>query len=91
MAKAIAFPVVLKAIIQDAAKDNPKFTRTDKQVRATLRTKLNEAHAKNTSWVANNQRDYDKIRAAFDDVYAAKLTNARKRAPKKAVEETAAA
>ena len=79
---AIVFPAVLKAIIQDVAKDTPTFTRTDKQVRATLRTKLADRHAKNTSWIANNQTEYDRIRSAFDDAYATKLAAARKRTPK---------
>lgn len=78
----IVFPAVLKAIIQDAAKDNPKFSRTDKQVRATLRAKLSDKHTKNTSWLAHNQTEYDRIRSAFDDAYATKLASARKRPAK---------
>lgn len=85
---AITFPAVLKTIITHAATDNKTFTRTDKQVRATLRTKLADAHAKNTSWVANNQREYDRIRSAFDDAYATKIAKP-KRTPKAKVEATA--
>jgi hypothetical protein len=63
--KSITFPVVLKTIISDVHRDNKSFTLNDKQIRSRLRAKV-PAHIRNTSWVANNQRDYDAIRSAFD-------------------------
>jgi hypothetical protein len=71
--KTTTFPVVLKTIISDAHKSNPSFTLNDKQIRSRLRAKLADTHVKNTSWVANNQRDYDAIRSAFDAKYAASI------------------
>jgi hypothetical protein len=71
--KSITFPVVLKTIISDVHRDNKSFTLNDKQIRSRLRAKV-PAHIRNTSWVANNQRDYDAIRSAFDATYAAKVT-----------------
>jgi len=81
MSKVRTFPIVLKQIIQDAAKDTPTFTRTDKQVRAMLRTKFADKHAKNTSWVASTAAEYDRLRSAFDPAYAAKIAKPR-RTPK---------
>jgi hypothetical protein len=71
--KNATFPIVLKTIINDAHKSNPSFTLNDKQIRSRLRTKV-ASHIRNTSWVANNQREYDAIRSAFDAAYAAKIT-----------------
>jgi hypothetical protein len=68
-----SFPCVLKTIINDAHKDNKSFTLNDKQIRSRLRAKIN-THMKNTSWVANNQREYDAIRCAFDASYASRMT-----------------
>lgn len=79
---AIVFPCVLKTIISHTHRDDATFTRNDKQIRATLRAKFADAHVKNTSWVASNMRDYDRIRSAFDNAYATRIANARKRAPK---------
>lgn len=70
--KSTAFPIVLKSIINDAHKDNKSFTLNDKQIRSRLRSKVT-SHLRNTSWVANNQREYDTIRAAFDTTYAARV------------------
>jgi hypothetical protein len=70
--KSTTFPIVLKSIINDAHKSNASFTLNDKQIRSRLRTKV-AAHIRNTSWVANNQREYDAIRSAFDTAYAAKI------------------
>lgn len=77
--KTIEFPIVLKSIISHTHRDDKTFTKNDKQIRATLRAKLNDAHVKNTSWIANNQREYDAIRRAFDMRYDATMTNAKKR------------
>jgi hypothetical protein len=70
--KNASFPIVLKTIINDAHKDNKSFTLNDKQIRSRLRAKV-PSHIRNTSWVANNQRDYDAIRSAFDTTYAARV------------------
>jgi hypothetical protein len=85
--KTATFPIVLKSIINDTHRDNKSFTLNDKQIRSRLRAKV-PSHIRNTSWVANNQRDYDAIRSAFDTAYAAKIAKpARaKRASKKANE-----
>lgn len=87
--KNATFPIVLKTIINDAHKDNKSFTLNDKQIRSRLRAKV-ASHIRNTSWVANNQRDYDAIRCAFDVAYATRIAKpARaKRATKKANETT---
>lgn len=82
-AKTVAFPIVLKTIINDTHRDNKAFALNDKQIRSRLRAKLHEMHVKNTSWIANNQREYDAIRSTFDASYATRLANARKRAPRK--------
>jgi hypothetical protein len=66
------FPIVLKTIIDDAHKDNKSFTLNDKQIRSRLRVKI-ASHLRNTSWVANNAKEYDAIRAAFDATYATKI------------------
>lgn len=82
-----SFPVVLKDIIRDTAKDTPSFALNDKQVRARLRAneKARSIHAKNTSWVANNAKEYDLIRCAFDNAYAAKIAKpAKARKPRAA-------
>jgi hypothetical protein len=87
--KTRSFPIVLKSIIDDAHKDNKSFTLNDKQIRSRLRAKLNASHIKNTSWVANNAREYDAIRAAFDAAYAAKIAKpARVRRSRKPAETT---
>jgi hypothetical protein len=87
--KSTSFPVVLKSIINDAHKSNPSFTLNDKQIRSRLRSKV-ASHIRNTSWVANNQREYDAIRAAFDTAYAAKIAKPA-RAPRARKNATAAA
>lgn len=88
--KNATFPIVLKSIINDAHKDNKSFTLNDKQIRSRLRAKLASSHIRNTSWVANNQREYDAIRAAFDATYAAKIAKPARarRARKTASTET---
>ena len=80
--KSIAFPCVLKTIINDTHRDDKAFTLNDKQIRSRLRAKFNDAHVKNTSWVANNVREYNAIRATFDARFAQSLT--RKPRTKKA-------
>lgn len=81
--KNATFPIVLKSIINDAHKDNKSFTLNDKQIRSRLRAKVS-SHIRNTSWVANNQREYDAIRSAFDATYAARIAKpARVRKSKK--------
>lgn len=81
------FPVVLKTIINDAHKDNKSFTLNDKQIRSRLRSRIN-AHVRNTSWIANNQREYDAIRCAFDVAYATRIANASKRTTRKNAKTT---
>lgn len=76
--KSRSFPCVLKTIINDAHRDNKTFTLNDKQIRSRLRAKFNDAHIKNTSWIATNSREYDAIRCAFDVAYA----NAKTRKPR---------
>lgn len=75
----IVFPVVLKTIISHTHRDDKSFAKNDKQIRATLRAKLSDSHVRNTSWIANNMREYDAIRTAYDNAYATRLANARKR------------
>ena len=77
------FPIVLKTIIAHTHDDDATFARNDKQIRATLRAKLNDKHVKNTSWIATNMREYDAIRCAYDAKYATRVANARKRVAKK--------
>jgi hypothetical protein len=72
--KSRSFPIVLKSIIDDAHRDNKSFTLNDKQIRSRLRVAFRDMHVKNTSWVANNAREYDAIRRAFDVAYANKMT-----------------
>lgn len=88
--KSTTFPIVLKSIINDAHKDNKSFTLNDKQIRSRLRSKV-ASHIRNTSWVANNQREYDAIRAAFDTTYAARIAKPprAKRNAKKSTTENA--
>jgi hypothetical protein len=71
------FPCVLKTIINDAHRDNKSFTLNDKQIRSRLRAKMNDAHIRNTSWIATNSREYDAMRCAFDVAYATKIANAK--------------
>ena len=78
--KTIVFPCVLKTIIAHTHNDDATFSRNDKQIRSTLRAKLNDRHVKNTSWIAMNLRDYDAIRCAYDHAYATRQANTRKRA-----------
>ncbi len=77
------FPIVLKTIINDAMRDKTIVDDNAKKIRARLRSTLNETHVKNTSWIAMNARDYDRIRCAFDTQYATRIANARKRNAKK--------
>ena len=76
----IVFPCVLKTIIAHTHNDDATFSRNDKQIRSTLRAKLSDRHVKNTSWIAMNARDYDLIRCAYDNAYATRQANAKKRA-----------
>ena len=86
--KSTTFPIVLKSIINDAHKSNPSFTLNDKQIRSRLRARV-PSHIRNTSWVANNQREYDAIRSAFDAAYATKIAKpARSRKSSKKSNET---
>lgn len=82
-AKTRVFPIVLKTIIDDAMRDETIVDDNAKKIRAKLRVAFREQHAKNTSWVANNQREYDALRCAFDTRYRERMTNARKRNTKK--------
>lgn len=81
--KTRVFPIVLKTIISDAIVDKTIVDDNAKKIRAKLRVAFANDHMKNTSWVANNQRDYDRLRSAFDPAYATRLANARKRNAKK--------
>jgi hypothetical protein len=83
------FPIVLKTIINDVAKSDKTFTMNEKQIRARLRSRFADTHAKNTSWVANNAREYDAIRSSFDAAYAASRTRAAKREQKVKATENA--
>ena len=71
--KTRVFPIVLKTIIDDAMREK---TIVDANERAIATTQ----HVKNTSHVARNQREYDALRCAFDNVYATKIDASRKRA-----------
>lgn len=84
-AKSRAFPIVLKSIIDDAMRDKTINDDNAKKIRAKLRVAFRETHAKNTSWVANNAREYDAIRCAFDARYRERMTQSRKRNAKKNV------
>ena len=81
--KTRVFPIVLKTIIDDAMREKTIVDDNAKKIRAKLRVAFRETHAKNTSWVANTQREYDAIRCAFDARYNERMTNARKRNAKK--------
>lgn len=83
--RSIAFPCVLKSIINDAHRDDKTFTLNDKQIRSRLRVAFRDTHVKNTSWIATNMREYDAIRCAFDARYASNKANAKKRSSKKRV------
>lgn len=81
-AKTRVFPIVLKTIIDDAMRDKTIIDDNAKKIRAKLRVAFRDTHAKNTSWVASTQREYDAIRCAFDVAYATRIANARKRVTK---------
>lgn len=85
------FPIVLKTIVSDAvAQKTLSETNADpKKIRAKLRVAFRDVHAKNTSWVANNAREYDAIRSAFDANYALRIAKpARKTRAKPAARVT---
>lgn len=81
--KTRVFPIVLKTIIDDAMREKTIVNDDAKKIRAKLRVAFANEHVKNTSWIATNAREYDRIRCAFDNVYATKIANARKRNAKK--------
>lgn len=81
--KTRVFPIVLKTIIDDAMRDKTIVDDNAKKIRAKLRVALANDHVKNTSWIATNAREYDRIRCAFDTQYATRIANARKRNAKK--------
>lgn len=70
--QSIVFPCVLKTIISHTHNDDATFTKNDKQIRATLRATFRDDHVKNTSWIASNIRDYERIRRAYDRVFDAR-------------------
>jgi hypothetical protein len=78
------FPIVLKTIIDDAMREKTINDDNAKKIRAKLRVAFRETHAKNTSWVATNSREYDAIRCAFDARYNERLIASRKRSSRKA-------
>jgi hypothetical protein len=78
-AQSRAYPIVLKSIIRDAIDEKTIVDDNAKRIRAKLRVALATSHIKNTSWIATNSREYDAIRCAFDNVYATRIANARKR------------
>src|SRR6266699_2066947 len=82
------FPIVLKTIINDAMRDKTIVDDNAKKIRARLRVALANDHVKNTSWIAMNARDYDRIRCAFDARYAQRIVDARKRNARKDVAQT---
>lgn len=86
---AIATPVVLKDLHRDILKANPNLTLTTKKMRVILRQKMNDVHAKNSSWVFN-ATDYDRARVLFDATYAKKIAKPVRapRAKKVKVSET---
>lgn len=86
--KSRVFPIVLKTIINDAMRENTIADDNAKKIRAKLRVALNDDHVKNTSWIATNAREYDRIRCAFDARYNERLIASRKRATKKNVTKT---
>lgn len=71
--------VVLKTIIDDAMNDKTIVDDNAKRIRAKLRVALASSHIRNTSWIANNQREYDAIRCAFDARYNERMIASRKR------------
>jgi len=77
------FPIVLKSIINDAMNDKTIVDDNAKKIRAKIRANENAitktSHVKNTSHVAHNQTQYDALRCAFDNVYAQRLIDAKKR------------
>lgn len=77
--KTRVFPIVLKTIIANAIDEKTIVDDNAKRIRAKLRVALATSHVRNTSWIANNQREYDAIRCAFDNTYATRIANARKR------------
>jgi hypothetical protein len=81
--KSRVFPIVLKTMIDDAMREKTINDDNAKKIRARLRVAFANEHVKNTSWIATTQREYDRIRCAFDATYATRLTNARKRNTKK--------
>lgn len=82
-AKTRNFPIVLKTIIDDAMREKTIIDDNAKKIRAKLRVAFANSHVKNTSWIANNSREYDAIRCAFDARYAQRIENAKKRTTKK--------
>lgn len=86
--KTRVFPIVLKTIIDDAMRDKTIVDDNAKKIRAKLRAKFANDHVKNTSWIAMNARDYDRIRCAFDTQYETRIANARKRVAKKKTTQT---
>ena len=81
--KSRTFPIVLKTIIDDAMREKTINDDNAKKIRAKLRVAFRDDHVKNTSWIATNARDYDRIRCAFDAKYRDRIANARKRTTKK--------
>lgn len=81
--KSRAYPIVLKTIIDDAMREKTIVDDNAKKIRAKLRVAFAQSHVKNTSWIANNSREYDAIRCAFDARYAQRIENAKKRNAKK--------
>lgn len=77
--KTRVFPIVLKSIIDDAMRDKTIIDDNAKRIRAKLRVALASSHVRNTSWIANNQREYDAIRCAFDARYNERMIASRKR------------
>lgn len=81
--KSRQFPIVLKTIIDDAMREKTIVNDDAKKIRAKLRVAFANEHVKNTSWIATNAREYDRIRCAFDNAYATRIANARKRSTRK--------
>lgn len=81
--KTRVFPIVLKTIIDDAMREKTINDDNAKKIRARLRAAFANDHVKNTSWIATNAREYDRIRCAFDVIYHERIANARKRVAKK--------
>lgn len=81
--KTRVFPIVLKTIIDDAMREKTIVDDNAKKIRAKIRANeraiSTTQHVKNTSHVARTQREYDALRCAFDNVYATRIANARKR------------